>query len=157
MLERPDHDARLGSLEKAARALGLPCTGVRRVLADFLSLHPESIRSASLRILADGHDAWTIHLFDFVDEFRADPDPDRVEEPPRLESPRIGAVLAGTVEALCAEVAMQVPVWCRAVPNLETPWFVAGVENLKAAALAESPIPFRSRNVFVLGNFLERA
>jgi hypothetical protein len=40
---------------------------------------------------------------------------------------------------------------------LPRPWFVAGVENLKATALVESPLPFRRNNVFVLGNFLSRA
>jgi hypothetical protein len=34
---------------------------------------------------------------------------------------------------------------------------VSGVENLKAMALVESPAWFRRRNVFVLGNFLNRA
>jgi hypothetical protein len=40
---------------------------------------------------------------------------------------------------------------------LPAPWFVAGVENLKASALVESPVQFRRNNVFVLGNFLARA
>lgn len=41
--------------------------------------------------------------------------------------------------------------------TLPEPWFVAGVENLKATALVESPLPFRRNNIFVLGNFLSRA
>jgi hypothetical protein len=40
---------------------------------------------------------------------------------------------------------------------LSEPWFVSGMENLKASALLESPLPFRRNNVFVLGNFLSRA
>ena len=46
---------------------------------------------------------------------------------------------------------------CAGVGALATPWFVAGVENLKALALVESPTHFRKRNIFVLGNFLSRA
>jgi hypothetical protein len=34
---------------------------------------------------------------------------------------------------------------------------VAGRESLKAMALVESPVWFRRRNIFVLGNFLDRA
>jgi hypothetical protein len=40
---------------------------------------------------------------------------------------------------------------------LPDPWFVAGIENLKASALVESPVQFRRNNIFVLGNFLSRA
>jgi hypothetical protein len=43
------------------------------------------------------------------------------------------------------------------VEALDSPWFVAGIENLKASALVESPVRFRKRNIFVLANFLERA
>ena len=49
------------------------------------------------------------------------------------------------------------PQWTAAVGCLDRPWFVSGFESLKASALVESPVPFRSRNVFVLANFLERA
>ena len=40
--------------------------------------------------------------------------------------------------------------WCTAGSR------VPGYENLKASALVESPVPFRSRNVFVFANFLDR-
>ncbi|NCO37375.1 MAG: hypothetical protein COZ06_23865 [Armatimonadetes bacterium CG_4_10_14_3_um_filter_66_18] len=43
------------------------------------------------------------------------------------------------------------------LPPLPEPWFVSGIENLKATALVESPTHFRKRRIFVLGNFLERA
>lgn len=39
---------------------------------------------------------------------------------------------------------------------IQPPWFVAGMENLKAIALAESPLRFRLRKIFVLENFLSR-
>ena len=40
--------------------------------------------------------------------------------------------------------------------GLDKPWFVSGFENLKSTALIESPLNFRKRNIFVLGNFLTR-
>jgi len=158
LLETPNHNARISSLSNAAKALGLPAAGTRLVLGEFLSLHQESIRAAGLRILADGPGSWIVHLFDSVDAFRRDPGPELVRDPPpHLGSERLNAVIAGTVEALCAEASLPDPSWCLAVPSLSKPWFVSGMENLKASALAESPVPFRRRNVFVLGNFLARA
>ncbi len=62
-----------------------------------------------------------------------------------------------TVETVCAEVSLPSPGWCCGVEALDSPWFVAGIENLKASALIESPVRFRKRNIFVLANFLDRA
>jgi hypothetical protein len=42
------------------------------------------------------------------------------------------------------------------VPAPHDPWFVSGMESLKAIALVESPLPFRLRKIFVLENFLSR-
>ena len=66
------------------------------------------------------------------------------------------ALIASTVETLCADLSLEAPEWCRGVSRLDRPWFVSGVENLKASALVESPSRYRMRNVFVLANFLER-
>jgi transcriptional regulator with XRE-family HTH domain len=158
LLERADHDSRISSLEKVARALGLPAGGVRSALSEFLSLPSESIGAAGHRISEDGADSWKVHLFDFVDAFRREPTPERIRTPPPpLPSDRVAALLAATVDALCLEVGLPTPGWVEAVPPLAEPWFVSGIENLKALALVESPLPFRRRNVFVLANFLERA
>ena len=158
LLETPGHNSRLASLERVAAAIGLPPEGVRRTVGEFLSLHPDSIHAAGLRILADGDDSWTVHLFDFVDAFRRGAGSHLLSEPPPRELPlRLTAIMSGTVERLCGEADVEVPPWCEMVPALREPWFVSGVENLKASALAESPLPFRRRNVFVLDNFLMRA
>ena len=158
LLEKPGHNPRLESIEKAAAALDLPIAGPRAVLSGFLSTPPASIRMAGYRILSDGPASWTVHLFDFVDAFRREPSPELVEQPPpSAVAERLKALIAGTAEALCREAAVHEPPWCQAVPALTGPWFVSGVENLKASAIAESPLPFRRRNVFVLGNFLARA
>jgi len=101
---------------------------------------------------------WEIPFFNFVDDFRYCKDPSRlIPEPLKLSNPRFDALLASTVEALCAELHLPVPDWVWEVPALEEPWFVTGIENLKAMAIVESPVFFRRRLIFVLENFLNRA
>lgn len=158
LLETQGHDPRISSVVKVSSALGLPAGGIAALLGGFLLEDGRSFRSASVRVLADGFDSWTIHLFDSVDAFRRGPDPCLIRAAPVDElHPRLRALIASTVEAVCAEFSCPLPGWCRGVGALENPWFVAGVENLKASALVESPVRFRKRNIFVLANFLERA
>ena len=81
-----------------------------------------------------------------------------VAYPPVMElDQRLSALCASTTEALCNELDMVPPSWCAGIPALDSPWFVAGTENLKATALVESPARFRARRIFVLNNFLSRA
>ena len=149
---------RLSSLTKAAIAVGLPESGIARLLNDFFSQHPDSMQICSHRILQDGCASWPQHLMDFVDHFRRDPHPCLIKDPPAesLAEP-LKCLLASTAERLCALEGIDPPTWCGAIEGLKRPWFVSGVENLKAIALVESPTEFRKRNLFVLGNFLERA
>jgi hypothetical protein len=53
-------------------------------------------------------------------------------------------------------LGFQSPEWVLNVPACKDPWFVSGIENLKAIALVESPLFFRIRKIFVLENFLTR-
>jgi transcriptional regulator with XRE-family HTH domain len=158
LLEAPGHDARLSTLEKVAEALGLPAAGVRQAVEAYLAEEADSAFCASVRIVLDGFDSWRVHLLDFVDRFRTAPAPALVRTPPvaGLDA-RLAALMASTVDALCAEVALEAPAWSASVGPLPSPWFVAGVENLKASAILESPAHFRRRNIFVLSNFLSRA
>ena len=75
----------------------------------------------------------------------------------RSRRTRERALLNSTACALAAELGDAPPWWAMRPLLLPEPWFVAGVENLKASALVESPLPFRRNNVFVLANFLSRA
>lgn len=99
---------------------------------------------------------WKIHLFDFVDDFRTNKNPAAIEEPFPLGDEKVDALLAATAESLCRELDLETPEWLLKVPACRKPYFVSGVENLKATAIVESPLPFRIRKVFVLENFLER-
>lgn len=158
LLETRGHDARLSSLERIAPALGLPRTQIRRAVADALSEPPDSLFCASVRILEDGEASWRRHFMDCVDEVRRSGSAAALKTPaaPALPEP-LRAMAAGIAETLARECGFASPGWTRAVGPLADPWFVAGYESLKAAALVESPVAFRSRNVFVLANFLERA
>ena len=106
-------------------------------------------------------------LGDFIDDFRlrSDTDLEREalvrDEPAWIEDAAAGeinAYLAAMVESLCREARLDPPAWTEAPRRfLARPWFAGGLENLKAILLAESPVPFRRRNLFVSGNALARA
>ena len=158
LLEETNHNWRVASIRKVAVAAGLPGPGVDLVLSHFLQQDSDSVMIASIRILSDGFASWPLHLFNFVDTFRATKNEALIQAAPvDTVDARIKALLASTVETLCKELVVRAPGWCAGITGLEEPWFVAGVESLKPMALVESPVQFRKRNIFVLGNFLERA
>ncbi len=108
-----------------------------------------------LRIIED-RKWWKIPLMDFVDDFRRHRDVAAIEEPFMLDDERVDAVLAGVIEYLCDETKISIPDWLSNVPSCRQPYFVSGIENLKATAIVESPLRFRMRKVFVMENFLYR-
>ena len=97
-----------------------------------------------------------LHLMSFVDDFRYHQNMDALAEPIPLSEERTDALLASTVEYLCHELQLPASPWIEHVPACKDPWFVSGLENLKALALAQSPLEFRVRKIFVLANFLDR-
>ena len=155
LLEAGGHDARWSTLKKLAAALDVDKP---EALLPPAEAPAPSAAETAVRMRAEGGDAWKLWLFEFVDAFRRSPTAETAARPPDpgLE-PRLLALLASTVETLCAENGLSAPWWCAGVPVLADPWFVSGSENLKASALAESPPAFRKRNIFVLDNFLSRA
>lgn len=154
-LEQGKTDARVSTLESALSALGFSPPGLAALLESHLRAGENSVAETSLRVALAGEDSWPLWLFNFVDAYRRDKAPQLVSLPPVGDCPaRVRALFASTVEFLCAENS---PDWCRAVRPLPRPWFPAGIENLKATALVESPAVFRKRGIFVLGNFLDRA
>jgi len=100
---------------------------------------------------------WVIHLMDFVDDFRYYKNPVAIAQSFELTNERFDALLASTAHYLCDEMSLECPSWILEVPACKDPWFVSGMESLKAIALVESPLQFRIRKIFVLENFLSRA
>lgn len=157
LLESGVHDPKISTLKNIAKAIGYPPDIIDHQLDMIFKQSQDSIFITSSRILTDGEDSWKIWLFNFVDAFRKAKDRAYIETPPVQElSPKLNALIAATVETLCEELKVKPPSWCSAVPTLRSPWFVSGIENLKATSVAESPIHFRKRNIFVLENFLSR-
>lgn len=114
--------------------------------------------ATAFKIERDGFDSWKIHLFDLVDEFRRTADGRLVILPPPSSADhRISALYASTVRVLCEEVGICAPRWATLRRFLPKPWFVSGMNSLKASALLESPLAFRANNIFVHANFLVRA
>jgi hypothetical protein len=99
---------------------------------------------------------WKIHVFNFVDDFRRTKSFDLIQEKPVSKNLKLMALSSAIVSELCDEVNIPRPEWVRSVNGLVDPWFVSGIENLKATALLESPIYYKIKNIFVLNNFLTR-
>jgi hypothetical protein len=114
-----------------------------------------TLREVKEQITADPK-WWCVHLMDFVDDFRRRKDPRAVAEPFPLTDEKTDALLASTAEAICDEIGIQPPEWLTSVPACSEPYFVAGLENLKAFTIVQSPLRFRLRKIFVLENFLSR-
>ncbi len=114
-----------------------------------------TLRQVKDQIMAD-RQWWAIHLMDFVDDFRRRKDPRAVAEPFALTDERMDALLASTAESICDELDLRPPDWLAAVLACIEPYFVSGLENLKAFTIVESPLRFRLRKIFVLENFLSR-
>jgi transcriptional regulator with XRE-family HTH domain len=117
-----------------------------------------SVVGASLKIKNENFDSWKIHFFDFVDELNRSKDRRLLLLPPiKGCDPKLNALFAATVLELCHLNRWKEPVWAINAPALAEPWFVAGSPALMASALLESPLRFKTKNVYVLENFLKRA
>jgi hypothetical protein len=115
-----------------------------------------TIEEVKAAMLAYGEN-WRIPFMEFVDDFRRAGDSSLIEHAFTLDGGKIDSLLASTVEYLCDELGVDIPDWVWEVPACREPWFVSGCENLKAISIAESPVFFRRRKIFVLDNFLSRA
>ncbi|MEW6302016.1 MAG: hypothetical protein AB1705_01000 [Verrucomicrobiota bacterium] len=115
--------------------------------------------------------AWTenmrefsFHLADFLDQFYLERRPEMLEaEPERLsrrfaEGGIIDAYLAAVAVSLARLVKAPPPAWAwQEDRKLKQPWFAYNGAAIRATLLAESPAPFRERNLFVSENALSRA
>src|SRR3954470_10424340 len=90
-----------------------------------------------------------VSFFDAVDEVRRSRTFEALKRLySRSRRTRERALLNATACALAAELGEAPPWWATRPQFLSEPWFVSGMENLKASALVESPIQFRRNNVF---------
>jgi hypothetical protein len=115
----------------------------------YVALRQEATPAASQRILNQ-----------FVDDFRRSSVAERrsaVAEPVCAED-STSAILAATIETLCAELDMMPPVWIRGLISPK-PHFAFGAKSfeLRVRLMIDSPPAFKSRRVFVPDTFLKRA
>ena len=99
---------------------------------------------------------WRVWLMDFVDDFRYYKKSEMIAESFALSDDKIDALLASTAEKLCDELNLEIPDWIKDIPPAKEPYFVSGLENLKAISIVQSPLRFKMRNVFVSESFLSR-
>lgn len=100
----------------------------------------------------------------FLDRFRAQPNPTWLEEEPDFLVTRLNddgyadAFVAAVAEHLSGSHSFPCPRWAsRADRVKKIPWFAAKSPNLKAILIQETPAAFRIRNLFVSANALSRA
>jgi len=106
--------------------------------------------------------SWGYGLAEFVDAFRRACGAERralaAEAALKGSSVLERAYWAAAVESVCHEARMCPPDWVNEPDRfLCEPYFAGGMESLKAILIAESPVPFRRRNLFVSENALSRA
>ena len=128
-----------------------------------LFMRPKTL--AEVAALAAEGDSFDRCLANFLDEFYAAPDAASLSTAPALLGPRFGelgrvqdAYLAATAEELARAHDLAAPVWTAdEARKLHRPWFASPLAALRAVLLLESPVGFRSRNLFVSENALSRA
>ncbi|OGV39526.1 MAG: hypothetical protein A2X48_12885 [Lentisphaerae bacterium GWF2_49_21] len=115
-----------------------------------------TVENATQNISRDGN--WKLWLFQFMDDFRRNPCPEMIVTEPVPDTPAdLKCLFAATVYYLCKEKGIDIPEWVFSTKPLKEPWFVSGLESMKTFAIVESPLFFKKLNVFVTGNFMERA
>src|SRR3989338_989292 len=150
-------NVRLKTFGKIAEGLGYQVHELKEHVDFFFREAPASVFHVAKQM--SGNKDWKIHFFNFVDSLRSTQDIHLIQSAPYQEDlpQNLRALLAATVETICDEKKMKHPLWCGEINSLDVPWFLSGIENLKAMALVESPLHFRKRNIFVMENFLSRA
>lgn len=123
---------------------------------------PESL--AEVAVWSDSRESFYSHLADFLDQFYMEHRARMLAEEPMLLAGRIeegnvaDAYLAATAVSLARLIQSVPPAWVwNEVRKLRSPWFASRGRAIRATLLAESPAPFRERNLFVSENALSRA
>ncbi|MGH6931120.1 MAG: hypothetical protein ACREEE_01655 [Dongiaceae bacterium] len=120
---------------------------------------PANLRDAAMR--AGGSRVDFVRLVaEFLDDFYAHPETRQsmiIDEPPtfgEFEDAWLGAV----AEYLARRWGLMIPTWVDQPGRfLSRPHFAGDLQSLKAILLAESPLAFRKRQIFVESEPLRRA
>jgi hypothetical protein len=121
---------------------------------------PRTLNEVSRRVLS-GDQEFSDALAEFLDTFYLGTEEDRdfaIRGRPMPIDPVSDAYLSATAEHLALQYKLEVPDWSYKQGHaLRKPQFFGGFESLKAILIAESPLAFRRRMLFVSANALHRA
>jgi hypothetical protein len=120
---------------------------------------PESLAEVA-KLTAENPDAFDQLVAEFLDEFYLHPEnrQSMIAEEPRALGPLREAWLGAVGEHLARRWNLKVPGWVDGPQRfLRLAFFAGGFESLKAILLAESPLAFRRRQIFVEAEPLRRA
>lgn len=125
-------------------------------------MRPRSL--AEVAAISDSPRAFAYAVSELIDQFRIDRRREMLDQEPELLAGRypggeVGdAYLAAVAVSLAREIAEPPPPWStQDSRKLRRPWYAHAGAALRATLLAESPAPFRERNLFVSANALSRA
>jgi hypothetical protein len=109
-------------------------------------------------------DAFPIAMGNFLDAFYLAPDEGMLHVPPALlpahvpRAQEMDVYLAAAAEWLARHYKYAIPLWVFGPDRyLHVPSFGSDAAALRATLILESPPEFRSRNMFVTANALDRA
>ncbi len=106
--------------------------------------------------LKSNNNDWRLAIGELIDDVKKDTSIIENIECGDVDDIKLKAMFASTVHYLSYKYQKKSKPWARKMYFLDQPWFPAGIENLKAMAILESPFEFRANNIFVLSNFLDR-
>jgi len=119
-------------------------------------MHIQTLASVAALALVQGDDRFNLFMKEFVDDLsrpdNAAPERQRSmisDEPPLLARPALNAFLAGAAEFIAQRADVEAPLWTmRPERFLQKPVFWGLRPQMRAHLLAETPGPFRRRNLF---------
>jgi hypothetical protein len=123
---------------------------------------PSSLNEVAEASLAGEH--FGRSLANFLDGFYRAPSAQALKDRPMRLAEKISdgevkdAYLAATAEELVRRFNFPAPDWIfEEDRKLHRPWFATSLQSLRGILIGESPLGFRSRNLFVSANALSRA
>jgi hypothetical protein len=121
---------------------------------------PDTLAEVARRASA-GESTFDVALRELLDHFYLHPGARQAALDPApeiLADPRHNATLGGVAEYLARRWGLRIPAWTEHPSRfLDRPYFPTPIEDLKAMLLAQSPLAFRRRLIFVEAEPLRRA